>query len=273
MNSFSGAFCVLFLAFLLLFLTHPASSADQLRPHHNQDFYFNSTCSQADYFLADLQALRHSSSLRGGGESIRVGFGLISATSSSAPSSAEYLRTLRVVPGSSPLQICLRSRSGAGPLTFFFTPLQASQFVVLQVCHTQLLHLRAAAAEDNGVARREVVVALSEGPGSADCRSSVLHDAALVGRVRASLVHALEDPPCTNQPTSTPTSLPTLAALNPSNNGSSASLFETTTFISSVTAAGGAGVMTAASASYYVLRNARNFVKVPMAPDDLAMAI
>lgn len=31
--------------------------------------------------------------------------------------------------------------------------------------------------------------------------------------------------------------------------------------------------MTAASASYYVLRNARNFVKVPMAPDDLAMAI
>lgn len=50
-------------------------------------------------------------------------------------------------------------------------------------------------------------------------------------------------------------------------------MFTSTTFISSVAAAGGAGVATAAGVSYYILKSAKDFVKVPMAPTDLAMQI
>lgn len=97
---------------------------------------------------------------------------------------------------------------------------------------------------------------------------------------------------CSDEPTSRPSGVPTLATtrspttsfrptLRPSNSTFNAtgsgkagdSLLASTTFISSVTAAGTAGVATVAGASYYFLRTAKQFIQVPMAPSDLAMQI
>jgi hypothetical protein len=49
--------------------------------------------------------------------------------------------------------------------------------------------------------------------------------------------------------------------------------YETESFITYVSAAGGAGVATAGGAAYYLMKTAKNFIKVPMAPDDLAMQV
>lgn len=236
--------------------------------HHSRDFYFNTSCDRGGFYLAEVQALRQSS-LRGGvaagsglgnvEEGMRVGFGLyLSASSSLAP---VYLHTLHLIPGASPLSVCLRGTGVSNPLTFFFSPLHTSTSLVLKVCQTQLLQLHTLASSASSSSAAEVVLASMDpkfaGGGAAansalhtasvGCHSAILRDLVAQGRVHASLVQGLEvgvptvapTPPCTNQPTSFPTSLPTLAAFNPLNNGSATSLFETTTFISSVTAAGG----------------------------------
>ncbi len=60
---------------------------------------------------------------------------------------------------------------------------------------------------------------------------------------------------------------------NGTRSSSSDPFYQGTTFIASVTAAGGAGVATVASVSYYVLKSSQNFVRVPFAADHLAMTI
>jgi hypothetical protein len=59
-----------------------------------------------------------------------------------------------------------------------------------------------------------------------------------------------------------------------STSSSKSSIYQSTTFISAVTSVGGTGVViTAGGVIYAVSRSAKYFVRVPLAPDDLAMQI
>ncbi|RYY82887.1 hypothetical protein EON63_12440, partial [archaeon] len=119
MIGLSGALLLVCWVYILLL----SSSAGQPTAH-SRDFYINSSCNRGGFFLAEVQALRPPSSLRGEGGAISVAFGLLPSSSPLAP---VYLHTLRLLPGATPLFLCLRGTSAASsgtslspPSSFFF---------------------------------------------------------------------------------------------------------------------------------------------------------
>lgn len=231
----------------ILFLLHLSCSAG--RGSGGRSFaYLNETC-KAAFFPADISLIsRGSGSLRAVHVPMKLQFGYMDGTEVRA------LRPLQVTQKT----ICLRTG-----VSFLFNPLPGQ---ILTICRTGLVQL----SEPSLV----VVSAHEEG-----CAGRIAKDRAAslaLAPLAEPAQQPTSSPTCPEEPSSRPTSMPTLAMNASSSNSSSSSaqsLFASDTFIGSITAAGGAGVVTAASASYYLLRTAKAFVKVPMAPSSLAMQI